>query len=334
VTKMVRASPSGNRDATFASTRRLLDGQPIGGRRVGIFERAGLILVLAATAAWAQQSDTPIERHIRVGGRDRSFLVDLPPGYATRGPLPVVLNFHGGGGSPAGARTQSGFSTLGARVGAIVVYPAGTGRLSDTRLLTWNNGTCCGYAQQRHIDEVAFVRALLDTLQASYPVDPKRIFATGLSNGGMMAYLVGCQVADRIAAIAVISGELTADCKPQRPVSVMIVHGTADENLPYNGGVGQKALDRHEVRPVSYAVDTWRARDGCSAPPVVTKTGVVTRTVSSPCAKGSVVELYTIDGGGHAWPGGQRMLRLLDAPSTALDATSTAWEFFLAHPMP
>ena len=134
-------------------------------------------------------------------------------------------------------------------------------RLSDTRLLTWNTGTCCGYAQQQRIDEIAFVRALLDTLQASYPVDPKRIFATGhleRRHDGAPRRLPpershrghrgGVRRADD-------------DCAPKRPVSVLIIHGTADENLPYNGGVGRKALDKHDVRPVSYAVDSLaRAR--------------------------------------------------------------------------
>ena len=286
---------------------------------------------LAAASALAAQhpdSTVSVERHLIVGGRTRMYLVDLPPRYRSIGALPLVLDFHGGGGGPASARTQTGFSALAARVGAIVVYPAGTGRLGEDRLLTWNAGTCCGYAQQEKVNEVAFVRALLDTLVATYPVDPARIYATGMSNGGMMAHLVGCRLSDRIAAIAVVSGELTVDCAPTRPESVLIIHGTADENLPINGGIGRKALDKHEVRPLSYAVDTWRARDRCTEPAVVTTSGPVRHSVWSSCAEGTTVELYTIEGGGHAWPGGQRMAQLLDAPSTALDATRVAWEFF------
>ncbi len=290
-----------------------------------------LLVVLPWVFAQAQESPASVERHVRVGARDRSFLIDLPPRYATRGPLPLVLDFHGGGGSPTGARTQTGFSTLGARVGAIVVYPAGSGRFGDERLLTWNTGSCCGYAKAANIDEAAFVRALLDTLERTYPIDRSRIFATGLSNGGMMSYLVACRLADRIAAIAVVSGELSMDCNPSRPVSVLIIHGTADENLPYNGGVGRKALDKHDVRPVSFAVDSWRRFDRCPDAALTSSHDGVTHSAWSPCADGTAVELYKIESGGHAWPSGERMSRILDAPSNALDATQTAWAFFVAH---
>jgi len=289
-------------------------------------------ITVAVSASLGAQTPVRSSQHrIVVGGRTRTYLVDLPPAYERSRRYPLVLDFHGGGGSPNAARAQTGLSTLTARVAAIAVYPAGTGRLSDDRLLTWNTESCCGYAKRERIDEAAFVRALLDTLEATYSIDPTRVYATGLSNGGMMAHLVGCRLSERIAAIAVVSGELTVDCHPTRPVSVLIVHGTADENLPYNGGVGRKALDPHPVRPVSYAVDTWRALDRCEGAPTVSSSGNVTHSVWAPCADGTAVELFAIAGGGHAWPGGERMSRVLDAPSTALDATATVWAFFEAH---
>ncbi|HEX8906030.1 MAG TPA: PHB depolymerase family esterase [Longimicrobiaceae bacterium] len=296
---------------------------------------AALLLAGIAIAGCGRvdaQPGNPLERTIRVDGRQRSYLVDLPPGYDGRRALPLVLVFHGGGGNAAQVRAQTGFGELARTAGFIAVYPDGTGRLRD-RLLTWNVGSCCAYAQAQHVDEVAFVRALLDTLTATLRIDPARVYATGMSNGGMMAYLVGCALGDRFAAIAPVSGELTVpDCRPPRPVSVLAIHGTADEHIPFNGGVGPRALARHDARSVAYAIDTWRRLDGCPAAPTVRTAGEVVHTSYAPCSRGTAVELYAIQGGPHAWPGGARSARFLDQPSTALNATRVIWDFLAAHP--
>lgn len=284
------------------------------------------LAVCLPISAQLPDSTHSVDTHITVNGRDRHFLVDLPPRDASRGPMPVVLVFHGGAGSPERVRTKTSFTATAGAAGAIVVYPAGSGRMGDDRILTWNVGTCCGYAQRQNIDDVAFVRAMLDKLEATYHVDTQRVFATGFSNGAMMTYLVGCRLGDRIAAIAVVSGELTEPCNPSRPISVLIIHGTADENLPYNGGVGQNAVDKHDVRPVSYAVDSWRSADRCTGAPIVTKSGAVTHSVWRNCADKSAVQLYVIDGGGHAWPGGPKTTP--NSPSGALNATRVVWSFF------
>lgn len=277
--------------------------------------RLATALMLLAPAVLPAQGNGM--QHVLVDGRERSYLVDLPPDYDGVQARPLVLVFHGGGGSPQYSRRQSKWSELGAREGAIVVYPAGTGRMGN-RLLTWNAGTCCGPARQQRVNEVSFVRALLDTLQSLYRIDRGRVFATGMSNGGMIAHLVACRMADRFAAVAVVSGELTLDdCTPSRPVSVLMIHGTADENLPFNGGVGRNALDRHDVRPVSFATDRWRAVDGCTGPVMDQHLGNVTRRMFTQCASGSAVELRIINGGGHVWPA---------------DAASVGWSFFKAHP--
>ena len=163
--------------------------------------------------------------------------------------MPVVIVFHGGGGSADSVRRQSRMSAKGAAEGFIVVYPQGSGGIAG-KLKTWNAGTCCGQAMQHGIDEIAFVAALLDDLQATVAVDRARVYATGISNGGMMAYEVACALADRIAAIAVVAGEMTAleRCRPSRPMPVLVIHGSADRNLPVDGGIGAKAFAVHEVR--------------------------------------------------------------------------------------
>jgi len=220
----------------------------------------GAALVAASCGAGAQT----IERQVRVGTAQRSYQVDVPAGAERAAALPVVIVFHGGGGSADSVRRQTRMSTKGAAEGFIAVYPQGSGGIAG-RLRTWNAGTCCGRAMQQRVDEIAFIAALLDDLQATVAIDRARVYATGISNGGMMAYEVACALADRIAAIAVVAGEMTAldRCRPARPVAVLVIHGSADRNLPIDGGIGAKALAAHEVRSVASAIDFWRRHDGC-----------------------------------------------------------------------
>ena len=292
------------------------------------------LLLTVASAACAQRvrANRSEEKYIQVGDRQRSYIVDVPPGYDPRRPAPLVFVFHGGGGNASFAKTQSGMTELAKTAGFIAVYPNGTGRFKNL-LLTWNTTSCCGYAQKENVDEVAFIRALIDTLEATLAVDRRRIYATGLSNGGMMSHLMGCALSDRFAAIAPVSGELSmAECRPTQPVSVLMIHGTADEHLPYNGGVGAKAADPHEVKSVAYALDKWRTLDRCTGASHADSTTALIHTSFLSCANGTTVQLYTIIGGGHSWPGSERVRRAQDAPSDALDASRVIWDFFAAHP--
>ena len=287
------------------------------------------MLVAFATSAAA----ATIERTLVVGKHERSYEVDAPAGAPPPGGWPVVLVFHGGGGTAAGARTQSRMSALGAAEGFVAVYPEGSGGIAG-KLKTWNAGTCCGWAMNHHVDETAFVAALLDDLPAVVAIDTKRVYATGISNGGMMAYQVACTLAGRIAAIAPVAGEMTMaanECRPTRPVPVLVIHGTADRNLPFDGGPGARALAVHDVRSVAAAIEFWRANNRCADAPVATRQGAVTRTRYLDCSEGGEVELVVIEGGGHSWPGGDRMARFLDPPSNALDASAEIWRFFSRH---
>jgi len=229
-------------------------------------------------------------------------------------------------------RRQSRMSVKGDAEGFIAVYPQGSGGIAG-KLRTWNAGTCCGQAMQQRIDEIAFVAALLDDLQATVAIDRARVYATGISNGAMMAYEVACALADRIAGIAAVAGEMTAldRCRPSRPMPVLVIHGSADRNLPIDGGVGAKAFAVHEVRSLASAIDFWRRHDGCSESARSAVDGVVRRMSYSSCNGGSEVEVVTIEGGGHSWPGGDRLARFLDPPSTSLDATDEIWRFFARH---
>jgi len=294
---------------------------------------AGRALVAAsfAIAVGAATAET-IERTVRVGASERSYEIDVPAHRERAQALPVVIVFHGGGGAADSVRRQSRMSARGEADGFITVYPQGSGGIAG-RLKTWNAGTCCGPAMQQRIDEMAFVAALLDDLAAAVAIDRARVYATGISNGGMMAYEVACAFADRIAAIAVVAGEMTAleRCRPSRPVPVLVIHGSDDRNLPVDGGVGAKAFAVHDVRSVAAAVEFWRRHDGCADSARSEVAGTVRRTRYASCSGGSEVELVMIEGGGHSWPGGDRLARFLDPPSQALDATAEIWRFFARH---
>ncbi|MCL9793261.1 extracellular catalytic domain type 1 short-chain-length polyhydroxyalkanoate depolymerase [Frankia sp. AgKG'84/4] len=277
------------------------------------------------------------EHTLTVDGRVRTYLVHLPADSApSPSALPVVVVLHGGGGSGAQVERQSGLSEVADRAGFLAVYPDGSGRLG-TALLTWNAGTCCGYAHQTNSDDVAFVAAVLDQITRDHRIDPRRIYVTGMSNGAMMAYRLGCELAGRIAAIAPVSGALdTVTCTPSRPVSVIAFHGLADQRVPYGGGesslAGLRQGDERADRSVAEAMTFWTRRDGCAATPARSTQGAVHHDVYGSCASGVAVELYSIEGAGHAWPGGTPPRGQADAPPPAPDASEVMWRFFAAHP--
>ena len=272
---------------------------------------------------------------LTLAGRERASLVHLPPAIGNS-PLPLVIVLHGGGGNAASAAKMTGLSALGDKANFIVVYPDGTGRLDD-RLLTWNAGNCCGYALDNQVDDAGFIRALIEKLARDYPIDARRVYATGISNGGMMAYRLACELSDQIAAIAPVAGALNVECKPTQPVSVIAFHGTNDQNVPFNGGAGSKSIDPHPRtdQSVAYAMVFWAQRDSCGATPTRDERGNIVHDTYASCANGTGVELYTVKGGGHAWPGGEPLPEFIVGETTAeVNATQLMWDFFQQHPLP
>ena len=295
--------------------------------------------LLALTMTFAATPLTPGDttRTLTVGERDRSYLVHVPPGYDAKQPTPVVVAFHGGGSNPEQMARFSGLSEKADQAGFIVVYPAGSGRVAEA--LTWNAGNCCGYAQRQNIDDVGFVAALLDDLARAANVDPKRVYATGMSNGALMSYLVADKLADRFAAIAPVGGPMgTEKCQPARPVPVIHFHGTEDAFAPYAGGVGRSSITRTNFYSVQHAIDAWVAANGCQAEPQeealpdMAKDGMhVTRKIHPGGRDGAEVILYTIHDGGHTWPGKQPKLKWLGPSTSDISANDLMWEFFVKH---
>jgi polyhydroxybutyrate depolymerase len=320
--------------------------------------RAGLAVMLAGTVAAVAVGCGPggkapaapqpsagsappsgtVSHSVTVGGVTRDYAIHVPPGTGTA-PVPLVIQLHGGGGNDVNIEKQTGFYDLADAKGFLVASPDGTGGRQD-KLLTWNAGWCCGQAMDKQVDDVAFIGAVLDDVEAHYPVDTRRVYVTGFSNGGMMTYRLGCALADRLAAIAPVSGALDYDgCAPSRPLPVLAIHGTADGNVPYDGGKGTPEglrfpgqKDRVD-RSVADSVGFWVKADGCPPAPADEHSGSLARTTYAPCAGGTEVVLDTIVGGVHAWPGGPSR-RLGTEPADAIDATAEIWSFFSRHELP
>jgi polyhydroxybutyrate depolymerase len=249
-------------------------------------------------------------------GGSRSFSLHLPPRYAERGPLPVLIAFHGGGGNGSGFQRNAKLDARADELGYAVVYPDGSGRFGR-RFLTWNAGDCCGYAMEHEIDDVGFTLAILADLARDLRLDPTRVYATGHSNGAMMAYRLAADASTHIAAIVPVSGaDVTVDFAPAAPVSVLHVHSVDDPRALYAGGQatnlwggGKKIVHR----PVAAGLERWRKRDACTGEghEIDARTsGAHTAALLDfgPCADGTDVELWRLKGPGHGWPGSRSLL--------------------------
>ena len=273
---------------------------------------------------------------LQVGSEQRSYRLFVPPSIDPSEPVALVVALHGGGGNAANLERTIGMNTIAEEQGFIIAYPDGSGRWEDF-LLTWNAGNCCGLALDRQVDDVAFLRSLVRHLSTEYPIDPRQVYATGMSNGAMMAYRLACEASDVFAAVAPVAGAMNLErCEPEDPVSVLAIHGTGDRHVRFEGGQPEISLDSHARvdRSVHYAMTFWAAHNDCDLEPEAHQNGSVRHESYPGCRPGLGVELLAIEGGGHAWPGATKFTPRGDEPSQALDASQAIWGFFEAHPKP
>jgi polyhydroxybutyrate depolymerase len=276
---------------------------------------------VAGPTSTPSPSNTPpvviSENEILSSGEKRHFLLHVPPTY-DGDPISLVVNFHGYGSNSAQQEKLSGMSAKADEAGFIVVYP-------DGDQATWFTGPIPRGDRDRQ-----FVRDLINHISTLYNIDPKRIYATGMSNGGGMTNRVACNLADLFAAVAPNAGayDYSKDCNPSRPVPILAFHGIDDEGVPYEGFQTQTIVPAIET----WAAD-WATRNGCDPEPVIT---VHVETVNmhswTNCKEDADVILYALEGHGHSWPGSS--MAFGELTSQAINATDIMWDFFQAHPMP
>lgn len=280
-----------------------------------------------------------MSRTLTVQGVPRTYVLHVPAHLPRNRSAALILAFHGGGGDGAGMERLTGFSALADRAGFAVAYPDGLD-------WDWNDGRALAPGSQRHAGarDVEFVAALIDTLTAELRPDPRRVFATGFSNGATFTQHAAARLGGRLAAIAAVAGGMaepvTEADSTGDPVSVLLVHGTADPVVPFGGGAVRGGRLGRELGAAA-AARIWGVRDGIRAtaatgelPDMDRGDGCRVRWQRwSGGRRGTEVWLYVLAGGGHTWPGGPQYLprRYVGDVCRDFDATFAIWDFFSRH---
>jgi polyhydroxybutyrate depolymerase len=283
-----------------------------------------------------------VERSVAVNGVTRSYRVYVAPGVRSA-PAALVLAFHGGGGDGRSAESLTRLNAIARREGFVVAYPDGLNH-------QWNDGRANAPSQSAirdNVDDIAFVRAMLADIATVTPIDPKRVFATGISNGAIFSHYLAARLADRIAAIAPVAGGIAEPFNkafaPSSPVSVFAMNGTKDPLVPFEGGNVARS-GRGKVVSAEESVRLWAERDGTSRVP---ETGAIANSDPNDGCRvhfekwhggknGTEVWLYIEEGAGHTWPGGPQYAAraLIGGVCRDIDASESMWEFFRTHPKP
>jgi len=273
---------------------------------------------------------------IQHDGVARAYMVHVPPQYDPAHPAPLLVSLHGGGAHMQYQANDENYGQISKsdREGFVVVFPNGFSRSASGRLATWNAGNCCGPARDRNVDDVGFIRQMIDRLEQQLSIDRQKVFATGMSNGGLMAHRLACEMSDTFKAIAAVAAtDNTKSCVPKNPVSVLQIHARNDDHMPFEGGMGPKSMGTAVTNFTSVpdSISRWVKRDGCSATPkrVLDKPDAYCERYSQ-CQGNADVELCVTETGAHSWPGATKS-RASEPPSQAISANDVMWDFFMSR---
>jgi len=319
-------------------------------------QRLVLVALAAALAAITPPAHASERIELDIEGTLRTAWIHVPESVEEGGRVPLLLAFHGSTWNGRVMEDVTGFSAIADREGFIAVYPNGTGP-ADVR--SWNTGYCCSTALEQQVDDFGFVDALLDHLLSNYPIDPARIYATGFSNGAMLTHALGITFPNRLAAIAPVAGALYPDQKlPGVPLPVLIIHGTSDAIVPYNGGWGALGSISGRTDPMLSVRETlslWLESNGCSAEASAIQTKRNARIEMYACSNDVEIQLVTLVDGAHVWPvvtadnsdflftadAADLINSLTDDPTSGdvawdlfesgIEGSETIWSFFSRH---
>jgi polyhydroxybutyrate depolymerase len=254
--------------------------------------------------------------NITVGSTTRVARVHVPASYDPHKATPLLFDVHGRTQNASGEMSLTNSKAKADAKGFIVVFPE-----SGVSPTAWNSGSCCDPASTNNVDDTAFMTKLLEDAESKLCIDPKRVYMMGMSNGGYESHRIGCELADKFAAVGPVAGLLLFQgCAPSRPVPIMMVNGTADSLSQYSY--------------VASGVDFWKGKNKCTTMQQTYSNGDATCVTYGGCMNNADVVLCTIQDGGHQWPGGGTTLPFLGKKSDNLDTTSALWDFFSAHPQP
>jgi len=267
-----------------------------------------------------------------VSGVTRKYILHIPKNYNKNKSTPLILAFHGGMGTAEVMRDYYGWVEKSEIEEFIVAFPNGASRFNSGKFATWNAGNCCAYAVTSNSDDIGFVKLIIEDLKNKVNID--KIFATGMSNGGMLSHKLACEMSDTFTAIAAVSGTNNFDeCDPKNPISIMHVHGLKDDRVLFNGGCGPACNTKAETEYTSVpdTISDWIERNNCNNNPkrvLENENGYC--DLYSECENNVHVELCVAEDGGHSWPGAAEKPNPLEKtkPSQAFSATNKIWNFF------
>lgn len=283
----------------------------------------GLALLLGSPLASAQKPGTTSEHEFRSGLLKRSYRLYVPSSYQAGKPAPLIVALHGGFGTGKAMQELTGFDRIADSRGLIVAYPDGISR-------AWNAGSCCAKPMENGVNDVAFMKNLIEDVKKKVAVNTGRVYGTGFSNGAMLVHRVACEAPGTFTAIAAVSGGIMVpDCKPARGTPALLIQGRDDPRIPWNGGEFEGNY-RPSIKDI---VANLRTRNGCSAEEtVVEKNEVATCTALKGCKAGQDVQWCGLAGVGHQWPGAKALLPKLLGPNTdRYNASTRIIDFFLKH---